>query len=308
MRTILLALLAAASNACASVLQREANLREVQAGRRGLAGLANLLRQPLWLAGIGAVIVSFLLQAAALTTGELAEVQPLMSLELPMALLLASRAFHRPLRARTWADILAMTGGMAVFLYSLHPSPGEADAPDGPTWAWAAGVTGGVVIALAVAGFLVEGARRAALLGAGTGISFALTATFIAGALARGVSWGLFTRWQTYLAVVAGLSAMVLFQEALQAGSLVVVQPAVTLVDPAVSVLLGVLLLSETVRTGPWIIGQLAGAAAVAWGAVQLSRSPMMNPDDDQTEPPDVAPADRSAEPSGADAADGAER
>jgi drug/metabolite transporter (DMT)-like permease len=276
--TVALALLAAAGNACASVLQRTANLREVAAHRSGWAGLADLPRQRLWLAGIGAVIVSFLLQAAALATGGLAEVQPLMSLELPMTLLLASRVLGHRLPPGSWVDILAMTGGMAVFLYSLHPMGRVTSAADATPWGWAAGVTGGVVLGLSAAGRLTRGSRRAAVFATAAGTSFALTAAFISGAVAPGVSWDLFLRWQTYLVAVAGLTAMLLLQAALQAGELVVVQPAVTLVDPAVAVLLGVLVFGESVRTGPWIVGELVGAAAVGWGAFRQSRSSVMTP------------------------------
>jgi hypothetical protein len=278
MLTVGLALLAAASNACASVLQRIANVREVAAHRTGWAGLADLPRQRLWLAGMGAVIASFLLQAAALAHGELAKVQPLMALELPMTLLIASRVDDHRLPPRSWRDILVMTGGMGLFLYSLAPVGGSAGTADGTTWAWAVGVTGGVVLMLATAGYLARGSRRAALLAGASGTSFALTAALISGALAPGVSWSLVTRWQTYLVAVAGLTAVILLQAALQAGPLVVVQPAVTLVDPAVAVLLGVFFFHESVRTGPWIVGQVLGAAAIGWGAFLLSRSPVITP------------------------------
>jgi uncharacterized membrane protein len=278
MLTVGLALLAAASNACASVLQRKANAREAAAHRSGWAGLADLPRQRLWLAGIGFVVVSFLLQAAALATGELSAVQPLMSLELPMTLLLSSRVTNHRLPLGSWRDILVMTGGMGLFLYSLHPFGGASGAADGRTWVWAACATGGTVLVLAVAGHLTRGSRRATLFAAASGTSFALTAAFMSGALAAGVSWALFTRWQTYLVAVVGLAAIVLLQAALQAGSLVVVQPAVTLVDPAVAVLLGVLLFGESVRTGPWIAGAIFGAVAIGWGALLLSRSPVFDP------------------------------
>jgi drug/metabolite transporter (DMT)-like permease len=281
MLTIVLALLAAASNACASVLQRKANLREVEAERSGVAGLLDLLHQPLWLSGIGAVILSFLLQAAALSTGELAEVQPLLALELPITLLLASRVFRRRMPGRTWTDILVMTAGIGLFLFCLHPSPSTGPPPDGLSWALAAGATGAFVAGLVVAAWMTRGNLRAALFGTGAGISFALTATFMAGALSHGVSWGLLGRWETWLVVTAGLTAMVLLQEGLQAGSLVVVQPGLTLVDPVVAVILGALLFDEPVRAGPWIAGEIAGGLAVGWGALRLSRSPIANPDED---------------------------
>ena len=270
---ILLAVLAAATNAGASVLQRKANLREAEAHRTGLAGLAHLLRQPLWLAGISAVIVSFLLQAAALVVGQLSEVQPLMALDLPFSLLLASFVFPQRLGWRVWVEIAVMTGGIALFLYALHPTAGVPGGASGVAWAWCAGVTAGVVALLTGVGMRLAGVRRAALLGIASGIAFALTAVFIAAALAGGLSGEVFTRWQLYFVPVAGITAMVLLQEGLQAGPLVAVQPGVTLSDPVVAVVLGALLFHEGLRTGAWLIPEVVGAAAVAWGAVRLSRS-----------------------------------
>lgn len=295
MISVLLAVLAAATNAASSVLQRKANLREVQAHRTGWGGLADLLRQPLWLAGIGAVVLSFLLQAGALSAGELSEVQPLMSLELPLTLLLASVAFHRRLGRAAWTDIGAMSVGLAVFLFSLSPTEGAPGGVSGTGWVLGAGGTGAVLAVLAVVAVLSSGVLRASLFGVSSGIAFALTAVFISAALAGGLSGQLFARWQLYLVAVAGLTAMVLLQEGMQAGTLVAVQPGVTLSDPVVAVILGVLLFHERVRTGWWIVPELVGAAAVAWGAVRLSRSLT----DDESQTPDSsdeeAPAGRSA-------------
>jgi drug/metabolite transporter (DMT)-like permease len=285
MVSILLALLAAATNAAASVLQRAANLREVQARRTGVTALVNLLRQPLWLAGISAVIVSFLLQAAALATGELAVVQPLLSLELPLTLLIASRVFHRRLDRRAWIDIGVMTGGIAVFLFAVQPAEAARARPSAAAWAWAIGTTAGLVALLAVLAVFARGPRRGALLGVASGVSFALTAVFMSAALAGGVSWALFTQWETYLVPVAGITAMVLLQLGLQASSLVAVQPGVTLSDPLIAVLLGALLFEEPIRAGGWIVPEVAGAAAVAWGAVRLSRSAAAHAEQDQSVP-----------------------
>jgi drug/metabolite transporter (DMT)-like permease len=275
MITITLALLAAATNACASVLQRIANVAEVAANRGGLISLLDLLRRPTWVAGLGFVILSFLLQAAALAKGELAEVQPLMSLELPITLLLGSAVFGRSLGARDWVDIAVMTLGMAVFLFALAPTGGDPAGPSGWEWGFAAGGTGAVVAVLVAAAVLSRGNRRAAFFGTGAGVSFALTALFMAGALADGGTEGLLSRWQTYLVVLAGLTAMVLLQVGLQAGTLVAVQPGLTLSDPVVAVVLGVVLFGEEVRTGNWIFVEVLSALAVGWGAVQLIRSPV---------------------------------
>jgi drug/metabolite transporter (DMT)-like permease len=278
--TILLALLAAATNAFSSVLQRKANVREVEAHHTGAAGLTGLLRQPAWLAGIAAMIVSFLLQAGALSIGELSTVQPLMAMELPITLLLASILFRHPLGRSRWIGIGMMTVGMAVFLLALAPTEGQPGRPDGLAWSLAVGSTGAVVLLLVLAAYRLGGQTRAALLGAASGVCFALTAVFMAAALVAGPSWAMFGRWHTYLVGVAGLLAVLLLQEGMRAGSLIAVQPGVTLVDPVVAVLLGVLLFAERVRTGGWIVVEVISAVVVGWAALRLSRSPVPGPGD----------------------------
>jgi drug/metabolite transporter (DMT)-like permease len=273
---ILFALLAAATNGVASVLQRKANLDEVEADRSGVAALVDLIRRPLWLTAIGAMIVSFVLQGAALSSGALALVQPLMALDLPMTLLLGSLAFHRPLGRRTWGHIAAMTAGTGVFLFALDPTGGSPAEASGTDWALSAGATGAVVVLLGAAGAASKGNRRAALLGIAAGVCFALTAVFLSAALAGGLTAETFTRWQTYLVAVAGVTALVYLQEALRAGQLVAVQPGVTLSDPVVAIVLGVFLFQESVRSGLWVVAEILGAAAVVWGAVRLSHSPTL--------------------------------
>lgn len=50
----------------------------------------SLFREPVWFGGILALIAGFLLQATALSGGELAVVEPVLVLELPATLILAS--------------------------------------------------------------------------------------------------------------------------------------------------------------------------------------------------------------------------
>jgi len=270
--SVLLALCAAATNAASSVLQRWANLRQVEAGHGPVARVVGLPRQPTWLAGIGVLIVSFLLQAGALAVGQLATVQPLLALELPMAVLLGSVVFSHHLRPAAWMAILAMTLGVVLFLVSLHPTAGTLEHPSGGALARAAGLTAAIVALLVGAAFAARGARRAALLGIASGVAFALTAAFMSAALAEGISWGLFGRWQSYLVPLTGIASLLLFQLGLQSGTLVAVQPGVTLSDPVVSVALGAWLFHEGVRTGTWLAPETLGIAIVGWGAIRLSR------------------------------------
>lgn len=273
MLTIVFAVLAAVTNAVSSVLQRVANRREAGSTDTGITALLHLLRQPVWLLGVSAIIVSFLLQAAALSIGQVSEVQPLMALELPFTLMLASRVFAQSMRRRDWAAILAMAGGMSLFLFALQPAGGNPAQVEALEWILGTGITGVVVVLLALAGRILKAGRGAAMFGIASGVCFALTAVFMSAALAGGLSVALFGRWQTYLVPIAGISAMLLLQLGLQTGTLVSVQPGVTLADPVIAVVLGATLFGEQLRTGGWIALEVAGAAAVAWGTFILSRS-----------------------------------
>ena len=123
--TYLLAVLAACANATSSVLQRKAGRRVPQGENLSLRLIGSLLHQPVWFCGILAVTIGFLLQAAALGNGQLSVVEPVLVLELPFTLLLATRVFRARLHRREWGAAAAMSAGLAVMLYSLSPVGGK---------------------------------------------------------------------------------------------------------------------------------------------------------------------------------------
>jgi hypothetical protein len=140
MLSIVLAVLAAIGNAVASVLQRRADaaLPEDQSGGP-IMMLWQLAHRRDWLGGIAAIIVGFLCQAAALATGPIALVQPILVLELAFALILAQVVFRSRLHLREWGAVIGMSAGLAVLLYALQPSGGDpAGAPPAPG-SWASG-------------------------------------------------------------------------------------------------------------------------------------------------------------------------
>lgn len=277
MLSVVLAVLAATSNALASVLQRTANQHEAATGSDGWRSITRLLRRPVWWCGFAAVVASFALQAAALALGGLALVQPLLTLELPLTLVLASWLFSRRLLRADWLNVLAMSTGLALLLLALLPHGGDPTRPNGAAWLAATGSSALLVVGLVWSASVRRGSGRAVLLGMASGVSFALTAVLMAAGLATGLP-DAFARWQTYLLAVSGLLAMLLLQKALQAGPLVAVQPGVTLIDPVLAIVLGVLLFHEQVRTGWWTAAAAAGGGLIGWGAVRLCRSPLLTP------------------------------
>jgi drug/metabolite transporter (DMT)-like permease len=235
------------------------------------------IRRPLWLGGIGALIAGFLFQAAALTAGGLTLVQPLLVAELPFTMILAARVFRIRIDLQARLAIAALTMGLAGFLVAAAPAPGDR-LPGLMGWVVSAAATaGGVVVCVAVA-VTLGGALRAVLLGVAAGLSFAYTAVLMKRAttiLSDDMS-ELPTAWSLYAMVGAGLCSLFLLQNALQSGSLVAVQPALTVTDPVASTAYGVALFGEDIHTGPWVLPELAGIALILYGSVLLARSAPM--------------------------------
>jgi drug/metabolite transporter (DMT)-like permease len=278
--SIVLALLAAIANATSSVLQRKAN-RDTGADESfRLRLILDLLREPVWFSGILAVTVGFLLQAAALSSGGLAVVEPLLALELPVTLFLAGWVFHARLGTRDWIAAGGMTAGLALLLGCLQPGQGAPQRASGTTWAVGLSITLGLVALLVAYAARTRKERRSTTLGIATGIGFGCTAALMNGAMEQygsgGVS-GILTTWQTYAMVAVGVGAMLMLQNALQAGNLVNAQPGVTLLDPVTSILWGVLAFGEPINSGLWLLGAVGGGLAMVAFALLLSRSPVVH-------------------------------
>lgn len=278
---VLLALFAALSNALATVLQRRASLTVPQSKGFRFGLVIDLLRRPLWLAGILAVIAAGVGQAAALATGALALVQPLFVLELPLALLIASLFVRRRLPRAQWLAVAGVVAGLGVAMAAASPAGNRTHVPL-DRWFLALAACGGAVAALAGAGLRrPPGRARAGCLGAATAVCYALTAALMKSAvhlLDEGGVGAFLTAWQTYAFAATGICALLLLEHAMQGGPLIASQPALTLGDASVSVALGVLLYEEHLRAGWWLLPQLLGVVLVCVGVLALARTPTAAP------------------------------
>lgn len=284
MLAIVFALLAAFGNAAGSVLQRFAARTVPTQDRLRLRLIGLLIRRRAWLGGVGLLVCAGVLQALALYRGGLALVQPIAVAELPLALMISGRVFRGALGARAWVGILGMTGGLALVLFALAPSnpaPASPDAQGRPT-AWLAAVAG-CVVGMGILVLLARGAdgnTRCASLAAAAGLGFGLTAALmkaVAVRVAVGGAPAALTSWQPYGMLAAGAGAFFLYQHAVHAGPLVASQPPVTILDPVVSVALGVLVFGESIRTGGWLLLAGVGGVLICAGTVGLSRSPLLS-------------------------------
>jgi len=285
--TYFFAVLAACANATSSVLQRKAN-REISR-KKNLSWklIRGLLHEPVWFGGVLAVIAGFLLQAAALGNGQLSVVEPILVLELPATLLLGSKVFGSRLGLREWGPAVTMTAGLAGLLYFLSPSQGHSTGVRWYVWFVGIGANVGMIAALVVAGRrgpagrgggAGSSARQAAVFGVAAGAGFGLTAALMKGmttTFSHGIV-ALFTSWQLYGMIAAGGLAMFLLQSAMNAGRLIAAQPGLSLTDPIVSILWGVLAFGEHVRGGLFLLLAVLSGGLMTASVIALTRSPLL--------------------------------
>jgi drug/metabolite transporter (DMT)-like permease len=282
-KAIVLALVASFCTATASLAQRQGAASVQTKGGFDVRLIFRLARRPIWLLGIASMIGGFVFQVTALRYGALTLVQPILSVELLLVFgYMAVAGRHRVrIKRRDLLAAAAMSAGLAVFLGVAHPSGGRVRA-SGPAWLLAGAVTLGVVALTLAVAFGVDNrpgasvSRRAAMLGAATGISWGFVAAVIkelSSYLGDGFG-AIFSTWSPYVLVVTGAATMLLASHALAAGPLAASQPGFTILDPLSAGLLGVLLFGEHIRTGPWYLaGEALGLALVIVGASALSHS-----------------------------------
>lgn len=269
MLSLLLALVAAGCNALSSVLQRKANKAEAQRRPFGAGLVVHLFERPIWLLGLGAMIASFVLQASALSMGTLSAVEPVLVLELPLALILGAIVLGQPLTPKDWLASVMMAAGLGLLIGVLAPSGGDAKHVSLAVVVGACVATIAAIALLAACARVTTGAARSALFGVAAGSGFGLTAGLMKLAVSHGLI-GLFSAWQTYAMVLVGIASLLLEQAALNAGTLVAAQPGITLLDPLVSVLWGTVVVGEVTRTGPILVLAAAGAVLIVVAALRL--------------------------------------
>ncbi|WP_153815385.1 DMT family transporter [Streptomyces sp. SUK 48] len=263
----------AASNAVGTAFQRKA---AAASSRGGIRLLAELVRRPFWMIGMAGVFCAALFQSLALVNGPLALVQPLFILELPFALLVAAPLMHRRLPPSGWWGVASCVAGLAVLLIAAAPH-GALD--QAPLTRWIPALllcVGAMACAVLLAAPGRPAARRAALLAVASATGNALTAALLksaSGTFADDGFWAFLRSWQTYGFALAGVAAVLLLENALQAGPLAAAQPALTIGDAVVSLALGIALFHERIRTGWWLVPEASGALMIVAGVLVLSRA-----------------------------------
>jgi drug/metabolite transporter (DMT)-like permease len=235
-----------------------------------------LIRNPLWLFGVGVMVAAFLLQAIALYEGRVSVVQSILVTELVFTLVIGRVWLRRRVPPAAWASAAVTSAGLAVFLVMSEPKGGHAEVT-ADAWIPALLVCGGLAAALAVLAGRGSPMRRAALYATASGIVWALFASFLKSTTdvlgANGVV-DVLKHGAIYGIVVAGITGTVLTQAALHYGPLSVSQPVMVIVNPVFSIMLGVWLYGEHFEgSGLRVALGALGFVAMAVGVVFLART-----------------------------------
>jgi hypothetical protein len=238
--------------------------------------LLDLIKQPLWLAGIGANVASFALQVVALRFGPLALVEPILVCDLIFAGLITA-VLKKRADPVTGAGVVACAAGVAGFLVIARPSAGRQAIGLIEALPLLAGFAAVLVGCLALARW--NRTVRPLALALACGAAYAVT-DFAIKLVTTEFSAGLadlFTHWPIYAVAIIGPIGFVLNQNAFQAGTLLApVLAVITITDTIGDVALGWLFLDEKLASGPLqIAGQAASLLVMTVGIVVLAhRSP----------------------------------
>ncbi len=268
-----LALIAAFLFALAAALQQKGALNLPTISLAQPSSLVRLVGQTMWLIGTLALFTGYLFQAAALDRGRLAIVQPLLVTTVVFALPLGYFLTRQHVGRREIVGAAVILAGLALFAYFGDPAGGNDNAP-GSQWAVA------IAIIVVVSGVLLTfGSRgglsmKAAVYGTVAGILFGLSASLTKPTveyLHESVGTML-SHWETYALAIAGVGGFVLQQVSLGTGRLAPSVATVSVANPVVGILIGVLLLDERLSRPAWhVVLAVIGLALALVGAVVIS-------------------------------------
>jgi hypothetical protein len=236
--------------------------------------LLKLAVRPWWLAGALADVFGVAFQTLALGWGSVVLVQPLLVTGVAMAVVLAAAVAHEWPHPRELALAVGCAAALGILLVVLDETAGREHFRFVKFAPYA-----GVVIVLAVLAVLL--ARRlpgssAGWLGAAAGLMVGAASVLLkvcAGQLSNGVL-DLLRHWHVYGFLAFGGAALVLSQNAFQAGRMAPGIASLSVVEPVVAISIAVPLLHEHLAVSPWrIVVDLAAGLVAAYCVVGLANA-----------------------------------
>jgi drug/metabolite transporter (DMT)-like permease len=275
-----LALGAAASFAVANVVQMRAVRRVDGPDGVSVRLLVRLVSDRVWLLGLAASVLGYLLQATALFLAPVLLVQPLIVAELLFALPLAAYLAGVRLHRREWCAITLVAAGITAFVVVGNPT-GERTALPATTWL---AITASIAVCVGLlVGFAETQQRRPMLrasalaLGASTCFGLLSVLTKVVGHEFDDRGIAALASVQPWLLAIAAITGLLLTQTAFRIAPLSVSLPLIDIGEPLVASLLAALAFDERIGLGGGVAAGvgLAGTAMVI-GVVLLDTSPVV--------------------------------
>ncbi|WP_055474530.1 DMT family transporter [Gordonia sp. HS-NH1] len=204
---------------------------------------------PGWWAGAAIALCGFGLQASALGLGSILLVQPLVVLAVLFALPLEAWADHRHPARVEWAWGGVLVACVVTFLIVARPEP-SMRRPDALLLWSTVGAVIGVVVALVILAHRSSPHYKALFYGLLAGILFGVSALLVKTVIYQVTHhfWRTFVHPEIYLFVLVVVCAVIAQQMGFGAGDLQTSFPSMTVAEPAVAMVLGVLLLGENLK------------------------------------------------------------
>ena len=247
-------------------------------GKGGLTGsqLLRLLTRPSWIAGTLMLGLAVACQLTALAFAPLILVQPVGAVSLVITTLLNARVSgHRPTPASI-RSIVACVGGIFIFVTIAAFVATEEPVSDQQLGVILA-LLGGIVVIIAALWLLWMRAHAHPLFYiAAAGIMYGFVVT-LAKVVIKRVQNDHFD-WLTILCAIALVVALAVgayfVQTAYSVGPPDLVVAGLTVIDPIVAVMIGLIILREAATAGPWaFVGfSIAGIIAI-YGVISLTRN-----------------------------------
>ena len=262
------------------VLQQQSAETAPESHFLSLRLFGDLFRKRKWLAGIGCMILGQILAAWSIGHLALSLVEPLLTTNLLVALILAVPLSHQALGITEVVGALLLIAGETILSLARSIEPIGESFGSFSHWPTAGGIAFVAFIAVQ-AGRRRSGRHRATLTGLGAGLVFgiqdALTRQTLQILQNHGMS-GLLHSWSAYCLVATGAVGILLMQSAFNAGPLHASLPTITAGEPVAGILLGIVVFGDRISLSPASLATHAGGlAALVVGVILVARAPALS-------------------------------
>src|SRR6185295_10034467 len=210
-----------------------------------------LLRDGRWWLGSLVAAVGFALQAAALGLGSVLLVQAMLVTSLLFALPISARLSHRRVTRWEWTWAALLAAAVAVIVTVGNPTAGHSRASF-ETWTAVIAVLGPALVLCVVGARIWRGPVSAVLLAVVSGALWGVFAVLTKGVVDR-LDDGFLALLRTpelYVWALVAIAGTAYQQASFRAGALTASLPTMTVAEPVVGSVLGIVVLGETLRPG----------------------------------------------------------